>query len=244
VTLGCLAMEYTMTHAAYIDAVDQNCRAAQAAIDQGPLDARVPTCAEWAVSDLVEHVTGVLGFWSHVLCEGTGRPKPDVSDFPKAAEAIVTELRATSPDTTVWSWLPGHENAGFVARRMAHEMAIHRVDAQAARHTVQPIDAELAADGLEEMFSFAAVASDRVADGHPTEPKTLHLHCAEGHEWFVELKPDGVVIDRRHAPADLALRGAVSDMELLLYSRPTVGPVERLGDQDVLDAWYRAFTFG
>ena len=48
----------------------------------------------------------------------------------------------------------------------------------------------------------------------------------------------------RHAKADLALRGAVSDLELVLYQRPTLGDVERLGDESVLAAWQRVFTFG
>jgi hypothetical protein len=36
----------------------------------------------------------------------------------------------------------------------------------------------------------------------------------------------------------------VSDLELLLYGRPTLGPVERFGDDTVLDGWYRTFHFG
>jgi hypothetical protein len=36
----------------------------------------------------------------------------------------------------------------------------------------------------------------------------------------------------------------VSDLELLLYRRPTLGEVERFGDAGVLDAWYREFSFG
>ena len=46
------------------------------------------------------------------------------------------------------------------------------------------------------------------------------------------------------AQGTLALRGAVSDLELLLYDRPPIGPVERFGQEAVLDAWYRAFHFG
>jgi len=56
--------------------------------------------------------------------------------------------------------------------------------------------------------------------------------------------PDGLQVRREHAQGDLALRGAVSDLELLLYDRPPIGPVERFGEQAVLNAWYRAFHFG
>ncbi len=55
--------------------------------------------------------------------------------------------------------------------------------------------------------------------------------------------PEGLAVERGHTKADLALRGAASDLELLLYDRPPLGPVERLGSNDALAAWRRAFTF-
>ena len=58
------------------------------------------------------------------------------------------------------------------------------------------------------------------------------------------MKPGGLEIVREHAKGDLALKGAVSDLELLLYDRPPVGEVEHFGDEAVLDAWYRVFKFG
>ena len=48
---------------------------------------------------------------------------------------------------------------------------------------------------------------------------------------------------REHAKGDLALRGPVSDLEMVLYQRPTVGTVERFGDESVLGAFHRRFTF-
>ena len=60
----------------------------------------------------------------------------------------------------------------------------------------------------------------------------------------IPLRPDGLDIRREHAKGDLALRGAVSDIELALYDRPPIGEVERFGDESVLDAWYRVFKFG
>ncbi|MBV8160782.1 MAG: hypothetical protein JO265_07655, partial [Acidimicrobiia bacterium] len=74
--------------------------------------------------------------------------------------------------------------------------------------------------------------------------QTLHLHSAEGDEWLITMDPSGLDVRREHAKGDLALRGAVSDLELLLYDRPPVGEVERLGDSTVLDAWYGVFKFG
>ena len=74
--------------------------------------------------------------------------------------------------------------------------------------------------------------------------ETLHLHATDsGDEWLLTLEPGRIEVAREHAKADLALRGAVSDLELVLYQRPPVAGVERFGDERVLDAWYREFKF-
>lgn len=109
------------------------------------------------MSDLARHVGEFTGFWTHVLCEGTGRPKTPytgLSDdldvrawYREIADSLVTELRATPPDTTVWTWAPNDQSARFAARRSANELAVHRFDTQSARGSEQPIDATTAADG-------------------------------------------------------------------------------------------------
>jgi len=75
----------------------------------------------------------------------------------------------------------------------------------------------------------------------------LHLHGTDGggrgDEWLIRMEPDGLRVTPEHAKGDLALRGAVSDLELLLYGRPPLAEVDRLGDATVLDAWYQVFTF-
>jgi hypothetical protein len=50
-------------------------------------------------------------------------------------------------------------------------------------------------------------------------------------------------VDRHGAPADLILHGLASDLELLLYGRPTLARVDREGDDAVLDKWRREFLF-
>ena len=73
----------------------------------------------------------------------------------------------------------------------------------------------------------------------------MHLHGTDAeNEWLIAMTPDGLDVRREHAKGDLALRGAVSDLELVLYDRPPIGDVERFGDESVLDAWYRVFKFG
>jgi uncharacterized protein (TIGR03083 family) len=234
---------------AHIDAVARESGLLADALAAGPRDARVPSCPEWTVDELAEHVGRFTGFWAHVLCEGTGRPKPPASDPPAEgdlgdwyrplAAALVEELRATPPATEVWTWMPNDQTPAFVARRAAHELAVHRVDAQLARGAHTAIEADLAADGIDEVVVLVQSQGEPAGQG-----ETLHLHGTDrGDEWLLALTPDGLQAERTHGRADLALRGAVSDLELVLYQRPPLGPVEHLGDDAVLAAWQRAFTF-
>jgi uncharacterized protein (TIGR03083 family) len=240
-----------MDYAEHVDAAVAGTQAMVAAFRQAPPDAKVPSCPDWTVADLAEHAGGFTGFWAHVLCEGTGRPKPAVPEYQpgssladwyeELAAILASELRATPPETTVWTWADD-KSARFVARRCAHELAIHRYDAQLAAGAPQPIDAAVAADGIDEIFYMVHAAPERAGRGNG---ETLHLHGTDrGDEWLLTLEADGLQVEHRHAKGDLALRGAVSDLELLLYQRPTIGDVERLGDENVLGAWQRVFTFG
>ena len=234
------------------------------AVAAGPLDARVPTCPEWDVAALVHHVGGFTGFWTHVLAEGTGRDKPTYAEPPltdgpdavaqwwvEVGDALLGELRAADPDTTVWTWAPSDQTAAFIATRCVHELAIHALDAQLARGDAQPIDPAVAADGIEEIF--VMMEAWRANGQHERGifeggGETLHLHGTDegrNDEWLLTLGADGLVVERTHAKGDLALRGAVSDLELLLYDREPLGPVESFGDERVLDVWRtKFFHFG
>jgi len=217
----------------------------------GSVSAPVPTCPGWTISDLGLHVGQFCGFWTHVLCEGTGRPKTPYPEEPKGDDLanwlgslgyyLLQELRATPSDKEVWTWYESDKSATFVARRCANELAIHRYDAQSARGTCAPITPRLAADGLDEMLT--VLVSVRPRTGEATG-ETLHLHATDSDaEWLIALHPERIDMTPEHAKADLALRGAVSDLELVLYGRPTIGKVEHFGNEWALEVWRREFRF-
>jgi uncharacterized protein (TIGR03083 family) len=248
-----------MEYADYVAAIERETAAFARALMRGDADAQVPTCPDWKLIDLAKHHGTGMGFWAHVLCEGTGRPKPEIPEEPgpsaglwfvQVAGLLVAEFKATPPDTEVWTWYPGDRSARFAARRMAHETAVHRYDAQTAAGAPEPIEPALAADGIEEIFEMVGYWPDfsEEAEWARGDGETLHLHGTDdgvdGNEWLIAMNPDGLDVRREHAKGDLALRGAVSDLELVLYDRPPIGPIERFGDEGVLDAWYRVFKFG
>jgi uncharacterized protein (TIGR03083 family) len=238
-------------HAARVAAAERELGLFIEAVAAGPLDARVPTCPDFTVDDLAQHVGSFCGFWTHVLAEGTGRPKPPFDDAPEhrvewlreIAHHLDVELRTTPPETAVWTWFPPDQTAGFVARRVANELAVHRVDAELARGTAAPVAPDLAADGIEEIF--VLLQHPQKDDLFSPTHHTLHLHGTdfEPAEWFVDFGPDGLTMTREHAKGDLALKGAVSDLAMALYQRPTVGEVQRFGDDAALAAFHHVFTF-
>jgi uncharacterized protein (TIGR03083 family) len=229
------------------------------ALAAGDLDDLVPTCAGWEVRDLAVHVGQFCGFWSHVLCEGTGRPKTPIPEHPVEDAALVEwvanagadlrdRLESTAAATPVWTWYDADQTAGFVARRSAHELAVHRYDAQAARGICSPIAPELAADGIDEIF-------DVLVHARPAPPgsgtgRTLALRSSDlGWQWSVTLGAGLIEVTRSTEDAgpgegsDLTVSGTTSDLELALYHRPTLSPVDVHGDYTVLDEWHRRFTF-
>lgn len=252
-----------MDYARRLDAVSRESAAIARGIRAGSLEVGVPTCPDWSLRELCTHLGQFCGSWSHLICEGVGRPKtpyaepaPDESSpewfadwYEEQAGHLAGLLADTSPDSYVWTWDPGDRTAGFVARRAAHELSVHRFDVQAARSAVEPIDGDLAVDGIEEIFAMMAAwrlaGNEAGAASGTGSGETIHLHGTEPDaEWTITLSSGGPHVERRHSKADLALRGTSSDLELVLYDRPPISEVEHLGDGGALEAWRRAFHFG
>jgi uncharacterized protein (TIGR03083 family) len=241
----------------FVDAVRSESESLIVAVGAGAMDVPVPTCEPWEVRDLATHVGGFCGFWSHVLSEATGRPKPPFPDPPEAEQLaewladrcvdLVGELEATPPDTQVWTWFEADHSAAFVMRRSAHELAVHRYDAQATHGLTLPIPTELAADGINEIFDVLLHARPRTGRG---TGRSMALRSTDlGIEWLVTIGAERIDVERRtqdDAPVegcDLVVSGTTSDLELTLYHRPTLDAVDVLGDYTVLDSWHNEFTF-
>ena len=128
----------------------------------------VPTCPGWTIADLAKHVGEFCGFWTHVLCEATGREKTPFTDEPdgesfagwlrRLGDHLLEEMRLTPSDKHVWTWHEDDRSAAFVARRCANELAIHRYDAQSAGDTTSAIAPDLAADGIDELLTVLVTA--------------------------------------------------------------------------------------
>jgi uncharacterized protein (TIGR03083 family) len=228
------------------DAVITREGAALADAAEGHLGGKVPG-TEWTVADLLEHTGSLTRFWAGRLRKANGGDfydleRPEDADpveyFREGLDALRAELAAADPDIPLKTWA-GELPPSWLWRRMAQEFAVHRWDAQAGAGDAQPIDAELAADGIDEFLEVFCALVDF------SEPiGTLHLHATDGDgEWFIDVTEGALTWQRAHAKGDVAVRGTTSDLLLLLWGRVPPDALEVLGDRTVLDAFREVTRF-
>lgn len=243
-----------METAVHIAALRESGRLLASAARRAGPDARVPSCPEWRVRDLLAHTGRVHRWATAFVAEGRTEPMdaetraryqgvpPGDADLPTwfadGHAALVAALEAAPPDLACWTFFPAATPLDFWARRQAHETTIHRVDAElAAGGPATEPDAALAADGIDELVTAFLTRRGRL---RADPPRTLAVRAAgTGRSWLVRIGPDGVRT-RRDAvsePADCTLTGPAAALYLLLWNRTGTEAVRVSGDPAVLRLW-------
>jgi uncharacterized protein (TIGR03083 family) len=219
-----------------------------AVAETGPA-AAVPSCPGWTIADLVEHLTGLLRWVRDGVPRGVTTPLPPAPppaprpEWPEALDGLRRELTGTietldavDAEAPAWNWAPQPKKAAFWQRRMAHEISVHRWDAELAAGRATAIETKLAADGVNEVLDSWLPAGRRKG---PTDLHgVVHLVATDAsYEWFVRLRGAGVSLldtgtildtDDHHPRAEAT--GMASDLLLALMGRPAPGPVTISGD--------------
>lgn len=216
--------------------------------------ARVPTCPDWQLRDLVRHVGGVHRWAATIVrdarTEPSDRPLEEVAGgwpadadlvawFRDGHRALVQTLTDAEPDLVCWTFLPAPSPRAFWARRQMHETAIHRVDGQSAAGAITPIESEQAADGIDEFLTgFAARRRRWPWD----EPRRLELRAVDAaREWRVQIGPERVevVASPDGWVSDCSVTGTASDLLLLLWNRVAAHELDIPpdGDPELLATW-------
>lgn len=237
---------------------DSGNRLGRAAVAAG-MDARVPTCPDWKVRDLLSHVGGVHR-WATVYVR-TGRVDPttdeeeaeffeqlpdnELDDWYREGHArLVEALSAADPAITCWMFLPAPSPLAFWARRQAHETSIHCVDAEASAGMASEFPVEFAIDGIDELLSgFFARSGGRLVADPPMSLGIRPIDHTAG--WTIQVQPDGRTVSPGISDADCVITGRASDLYLALWNRGNVGTaVTVAGDTRILDHWQTHATIG
>ncbi|WP_030377887.1 MULTISPECIES: maleylpyruvate isomerase family mycothiol-dependent enzyme [unclassified Streptomyces] len=231
--------------------------------ETGP-EAEVPTCPGWQVRDLLAH-TGAIHRWAtSFVAEAHTSPRPQgeapdltgdalLAWYRDGHRRLVDTLAAAPADLRCWTFLPGAAApVAFWARRQAHETAVHRVDAEAARGAAPAAVAmdpahgfapAFAADGIDELLrGFHARSRSRV---RTPEPRVLRVRATDVPDamWTVRLSPAPPVTERgATADADCELAGPAAVLHLALWNRAPVPSVT--GDTALAGLWRETSAIG
>jgi len=221
-----------------------------AEVASGRLDAPVPTCPDWTVRDLVSHVAHV---YLHKVANMTQMrdPEPWPPDFGDVApldlldrgyRELRAEFDARPPDSGAHTWYKPDQTVRFWYRRMAQETVIHRVDAErAACVELAPIDADLAADGIDEVLRiFLGWGSTEYADYMKDllgEADGRSIAIRAGSDQYVLTPSTAGVRVSDSGEAHATITGEPVDMLLWLWNRG--GTVEQAGDPELLHYFHR-----
>ncbi len=138
-------------------------------------------------------------------------------------DELLAELAARDPEQPAWSWDAANQTAGFWYRRMAQEVAVHRVDVEdGAGVPVTPVPPSLAEDGVDELLT-AFISGDWSGDDDDPSLHGQRVQVRAGQaSWTVTLDRGSLraVLDAGAAPTP----GAVSSSD---------------GDSGGPDAWIR-----
>ena len=227
----------------------------RAAASGDVLSTPVPSCPEWTVEDLVRHLGAVYRYVRSHVSRGVITP-PDqrvvLSDVPHGADALtwwddqfqqlLALLDALDPETPAYNWAPQSKKVAFWHRRMAHETAVHRWDAQFALGRGEPVEAKLAADGVSEVLDTWLPAGRRQGPVDRTGVVQLYAVDVEQH-WFVRLRGEGIalldtdtLLDTDDPHARVLAQGTASDLLLALYGRVLFDVLDVSGDAGLLES--------
>ncbi|MEE6259323.1 maleylpyruvate isomerase family mycothiol-dependent enzyme [Plantactinospora sonchi] len=226
-----------------------------AAIAEGAPDLRVPSCPEWTITDLVHHL-GSIYQWVRGFVSQGNTEAPDRRTVPEGLptgtaaldwwraeyDQLMAVLDRLDPEAPAWNWAPQPKKVAFWHRRMAHDTAVHRWDAQMAVAAGEPLEAKLAADGISEVLDTWLPAGRRRSSEQGWHGVVQLVAADAGQEWFLRLRGTGVALldtdtildtDDHHARAHLS--GTASDLLLALWGRLGFDALDVAGDPNLLD---------
>jgi uncharacterized protein (TIGR03083 family) len=199
------------------------------------LAAHVPTCPDWDVTGLCDHLARVYQGRSHVIEHGSFLDRDAFElradgDDPVAwvqrwSARLDDGLRSHGDDDDTVTFVPDVTKMRFWRRRMALETLVHRTDAQLAVGDASPMDPELSADGVDELLWFASYPDDDEPDaGRAGDDAGSVVALTDGaRSWRVSITDTAVATPEAGVPVDATVRGSAAALLLALSGRDLEG---------------------
>ncbi|WP_455383139.1 maleylpyruvate isomerase family mycothiol-dependent enzyme [Salinispira pacifica] len=232
----------------------------------GALEAQVPRYPEWNVADLLIH-TGIIHEWVYRILRDRATERPARSDppdwhgdrtillewFRQGAARLSEALESADPEDRVWSFT-SDQTVGFWLRRMAHETATHRWDAESARggdDGPHGFPDDLAASGIRESLEMHLPKGDPELGGNNERLALLEGGSNTGRPGrllaVLTLERESVSWEPASRPAaggdpvaDATARGSLTALWLLLTGRRFGAAIEVEGSQTVYSRFVSA----
>ena len=229
-----------------------------ASVSEAALESKVPTCPEWTVNDLVDHVAHV--YLHKVECMRHNAapdpwPAPGLDQGPRldllhrAYRELSDEFAARDAGSEAHTWYEPDQTVGFWMRRMAHETVIHRIDAElGAGVPSQPVPDDLALDGIDEVLDlFLAWPSTRWTEEfeqvlEPKQPGSVGI-LAGDKRWLVSWQPSGLVSAALgDGASDAEVSGSPEAVLRWLWRRSGTDAITVAGDERKVDQLRRLLS--
>ena len=201
--------------------------------------ARVPTCPEWNVAELCDHLARVYQGRAYAIEHAAFKSTDDflnradrvdpinwVRDWSDSLDRALLNRADDAPTIT---FMPEATTVHFWRRRMSLETLVHRIDVELAVGDATAMDVDLSADGVDELLWFGSAEPEiEQADG---DHQTTVLELINGERrWVITLDESGLSTTDSSAPRDATVFGSAPALLLALSGRDIeeIG-VDRLG---------------
>jgi uncharacterized protein (TIGR03083 family) len=192
-----------MELAQYQSRISEEAGLLRAAVVTAGAGAAVPDCPGWSALRLIQHMCQVFDMVIALLRAAdpqTPPPKAEaapadfdaaLAGFDERLSTMLDLLASTDPATPVWNFSPiAPRTAAFWSRRQAHELTIHRLDAQAAAGIAEaPVDPDFAADGIDEVLTWWIHRRSGEWAESQLRGTVVYLPADAGRAWTVRLVP-------------------------------------------------------
>jgi uncharacterized protein (TIGR03083 family) len=247
-----------MNHLECCDELDLEVDRFADALTGADLSAWVPSCPEWTVRELTEHL-GMVHRWAEQLVRTRAQKRIPFSevDFDEGeigdewlrtgGHALSATLRAADPDQPMWAWGADH-HVRFWSRRQLHETLVHRIDLELATGTTSRVEPAIAADAIDEFFGNLTSDRDIAVAARPSHPsgERIQFRAKGGFgQWNVELRPDEYSFVGEGGWFDAVVIGEPAEMlALVLRRRPLKECAVRVeGDAPLVEHWLAGTAF-